>query len=104
MTDTEKIALVKVLSDETDDDVIAAYLSIAGEKICRIAYPFDDSIDEVPKKYARLHAEAAAYLLDKRGASGQNSHSENGISRSYENADLPASMLRSITPMVGIPK
>lgn len=102
MTDFEKIAMVKAMNDETDDDVISAFLTIAGNKICRIAYPFDDTAVIVPTKYETLQVEAACYLLNKRGAEGQTSHSENGINRSYENADLPDSMIRAIVPMAGV--
>lgn len=104
MTDSEKIAMVKAMCGETDDDIISAYLALAGNKICRIAYPFDDTVTEVPEKYAYVQIDAAVYLLNKRGAEGQSGHTENGISRSYENADLPASMLRSVVPMVGVPR
>lgn len=102
MTIEEKIAMVSTLAGEDDTDVVSAYLAIAGEKICRIAYPFDDTISTVPAKYDQLHVEAACYLLNKRGAEGETSHGENGINRSYENADLPKTMLRSITPMAGV--
>ena len=37
-----------------------------------------------------------------RGAEGEKSHSENGISRTYENAELPDSLLREITPIAGV--
>lgn len=102
MTEAEKIAMVKAINDETVDSVISAFLALAGSKICRIAYPFDETQTEVPSKYEILQCEAASYLLNKRGAEGETSHGENGISRSYENADLPASMLRSITPVAGV--
>lgn len=102
MTDLEKIVMVKAMNDETDDDVISAFLAIAGNKICRIAYPFDPSVAVVPPQYETLQVEAACYLLNKRGAEGQTSHSENGINRSYENADLPDSMIRTIVPMAGV--
>lgn len=104
MEDSAKIALVKTMSGETDDDVVSAYLALAGNKICRIAYPFDDEITAVPDKYAYVQIDAAVYLLNKRGAEGEGSHSENGVSRSYENADLPASMLRSVVPLIGVPQ
>lgn len=104
MTDSEKIAMVKAMCGETDDDIISAYLALAGNKICRIAYPFDDTVTEVPDKYAYVQVDAAVYLLNKRGISGQTSSTENGITRAYENADLPASMLRSVVPMAGVPK
>jgi hypothetical protein len=46
--------------------------------------------------------EIAAYLLNKRGAEGQTSHSENGISRGYESGSIPESMLSDVLPFVGI--
>jgi len=51
-----------------------------------------------------LQLEIATYLLNKRGAEGQTAHSENGISRSYESADVPSSMLNQIVPHCGIIK
>lgn len=103
MSDNEKIAMVKSFTGEKDHEVISAYLYMAGKKICGLAYPFDE-VTEVPAKYEHLQIEAAVYLLNKRGGEGETSHSENGISRSYENADLPDSMLRSITPMCRVVK
>ena len=40
-------------------------------------------------------------MLNKRGAEGEVSHTENGISRTYEKADIPTSMLRTIVPHCG---
>ena len=101
MTDSEKISLVTVLSEETDEIIVSAYLTLAGQKIIHRAYPYDDSVDEVPSKYDTLQCEIATYLLNKRGAEGQTAHSENGINRTYGNADVPESMLRVITPFCG---
>lgn len=108
MTMADKIMQVRVMVDEpnTDEDwadsVILTYLNIAGEKILNRAYPYDDSITEIPKRYNMLQCEIAAYLLNKRGAEGETSHSENGISRSYENADVPESLMANIVPFVGV--
>ena len=104
MTDAEKVAMVKTMSGETDDRVISAYLLMAAHKILRIAYPYDDTVSAVPAKYDGLQVDAAVYLLNKRGAEGENVHNENGINRAYESADLPPSMLRVIVPMAGVPK
>lgn len=107
MTNDEKIAMVRVMSESTDsgdlsDGILLTYLAIAGRKIIDRAYPYDDTVEEVPRRYDILQCEIAAYLLNKRGAEGETSHSENGISRSYENADVPKSMLSSVTPCCGV--
>lgn len=98
MVEADKIALVKAMSGETDDTIVSAYLAVAGDKICRKAYPYDDAITDVPTRYAYIQVEIAVYLLNKRGAEGQTSHTENGISRNYADADVPRSLLRDIVP------
>lgn len=103
MTDAQKILLVKQMTDETVDATISAYLTIAGKKILRHAFPYDSAKTEVPEEYDTLQCEAAAYLLNKRGAEGEIAHNENGINRTYEDADLPKSMLNCITPVAGVP-
>ena len=104
MTDAEKITLVSSLSGEADADIVSAYLTMAGQKILALAYPFDHTVTEVPVQYEHVQIDAAVYLLNKRGGEGETAHSENGISRTYENADLPASMLRCIVPLCGVVK
>lgn len=101
MLEAEKISLVKSLSGETDEGTVSAYLSIAGNKICRRAYPFDPTVTEVPDQYAYTQVEIAVYLLNKRGNEGLLAHSENGYSDTFESGDVPASMLRGIVPMCG---
>lgn len=108
MTDIEKLALCRVMveqpatADGWSDDVLNAYLTIAGKKIIERRYPYDDTITEVPNRYCVLQCEIATYLLNKRGADGEISHSENGISRTYENANVPESMLRDVIPICGV--
>lgn len=103
MTQAEKLTLLKAMVGESDtEEVLLAYLNIAGSKIINRAYPYGAEDQEVPTRYGFLQCEIAAYLLNKRGAEGQTGHSENGISRSYESADVPESMLGAVTPMVGV--
>ena len=103
MTQTEKLTLLKAMVGSSDtDDVLLAYLDLAGAKIINRAHPYDSEVTEVPRRYEFLQCEIAAYLLNKRGAEGQTGHSENGISRSYESADVPESLLGAVTPMVGV--
>lgn len=102
MTREEKITLVSTLSGEPDESVVSAYVYLAGQKILGLAYPFDHTVTEVPAQYEHIQIDAAVYLLNKRGAEGELIHNENGVYRTYEDADLPASMLRSIVPMCGV--
>jgi hypothetical protein len=103
MSDTEKLIMLRVMVGNNDsldwsDDVLLTYLNIAGQKIINRVYPFNDEVDTVPKRYGYLQCEIAAYLLNKRGAEGETSHSENGVSRGYESADVPESLMGQAVP------
>jgi hypothetical protein len=101
MNPTEKLAMLKVLVDiegNTQDSALTVYLALAGKKIINKAFPYDSTQTEVPSRYDVLQCEIAAYLWNKRGAEGETSHSENGVSRSYEDGDVPPTLLREIVP------
>lgn len=105
MTEEEKLTYLRAMVGGSDtDEVLSIYLAVAGKKIIARAFPYDDTVTEVPSKYDTLQCEIAAYLLNKRGAEGQTQHTENGISRQYENADIPSSMLKVVTPHCGVIK
>lgn len=105
MTREEKInALKAMVGTDDSDEVLSTYLLLAAKKVLARAYPYDNTVKEVPEEYEGVQLEIATYLLNKRGAEGQMSHSENGITRSYENADVPSSMLKTITPHCGVIK
>lgn len=100
MTENEMIhvAAGMVGAKGEDETKVAAYLTLAKQKVLNRLYPFRDDVDVVPPKYHALQCEIAAYLYNKQGAEGQLAHSENGVSRSYENGDVPESLMRQITP------
>lgn len=52
----------------------------------------------MPERYEYVQVEIAVYLINKRGAEGETAHSENGISRTYDNADIPSALLRDVVP------
>lgn len=97
--DTLKI-LLNITNDE-QDNLLSILLDIAGKKIIEKAYPYENNIISVPTKYEYKQVEIAVCLYNKIGAEGETSHSENGISRLYENADVPESLLNGVVPFVG---
>lgn len=103
MTNIELLdSLKKMYGDNEDDAVLLTYLSAAKDVILARLYPYDQDKTEIP---ARLHSKQvsiANYLLNKRGAEGETAHSENGISRTYSNADIPKDMLDDIVPFCGV--
>lgn len=102
----DKLNQLKILldkqGDNSEDDLLLMLLTLSGQKILERVYPYNDSIKEVPSRYATKQVEIALYLYNKRGAEGQISHSENGISRTYESADVPESLMKGLTPYVGV--
>ena len=88
-----------------EKETLTVYLSLAEEVVLNKLYPFGYQENKsIPSKYDYKVCEVACYLFNKRGAEGQTGHSENGISRSYESASVPESMLKEITPFVGVIK
>ena len=103
MTQDEKLTALKAMVGTSDsDEVLSTYLDFAGSKIIAKAYPYQNDMIAVPAQYSCLQVEIAAYMLNKRGAEGQTLHTENGISRSYENGDVPSSMLKAVIPYCGV--
>lgn len=95
-------AMLESSEGEDSDEVLLAYLSSAAQTIINRLYPYKDDVAEVPPKYAHKQVEIACYLLNKRGAEGEISHDENGIKRTFADADVPESMLKDIVPYCGV--
>ena len=104
MTDSEKLARLKVLiSPDTANDELLSYLvEQAGGIVLNRRYPFGvPESATVPVAYDHIQLQIAVELFSKMGAEGQTAHGENGISRSYESADVSPSLLKRIVPLVG---
>lgn len=97
MTQLEKLKLL-LENPQVSDDVLVFYLDNASEIICELR-----NSDIVESKYSNIQIKIAIEMFNKRGAEGQTSHSENGISRTYEKSDISHSLLSQITPMVRTP-
>lgn len=105
MTDAEKIVMVKAMSDETDDTIISAFLSMAGDVIYNVVDPFKTcEKTDVLADYGSTQTKLAAYYINKRGWDFETTHTENGVSRMYETGDIPQSIQKELTPKVGVPK
>lgn len=98
----EKLDIVSRLTGKdakADFSEMNAYLRMAEQEILDRCYPFGyECGTEIPNRYEMLQCKIAAYLINKEGADGQISHSENGVSRVYESGGVPESLLGQITP------
>lgn len=91
--------LKSLLGNPTESDaVLQFYLDNAEAIICDLR-----NADYIESKYLTLQIKIAIELYNKRGAEGQTAHTENGIARTYEKADVSPSLLNQITPMVKTP-
>lgn len=103
MTDSEMKTMLSTITEEEDDAILSTYLEIAKDVTIRHLYPFDSTQTEVPSPYHIDCVRIGAYLLNKRGAEGERSHSEGGIARVYEDGDIPPSLLRRLIPYGQVP-
>lgn len=101
MADSYKLTKLRLMvgANASEDDLLFMYLTDAERAILNHLYPMDEDVAHtLPTRYESRQVEIAAYLYNKRGAEGETSHNENGISRSYENGSIPDSMLSDIIP------
>ena len=108
MTESEKIKYLRVMDDQgfegDSDDVLSVYLAIAKDKVLNARYPFSRPEGAVIEpKYEITQCNIAMYLLHKRGAENEVTHTENGITRQYEAAGVPRSLLRDVVPLASVP-
>ena len=88
--------------EENSDDLLTLLLKQADAKIINKRFPFgatETEKEQALKQYEDIELNIAVYLYNKRGAEGEKSHSENGISRSYDSVD---EYLKDIIPYVGV--
>lgn len=95
-----QLLLLKSLlgNQEVSDDILQFYLDSARDIICDIR-----NSNKVESKYLNIQVKMAIEMFNKRGAEGQVGHSENGISRTYEKADISESLISQITPIAKTP-
>ena len=101
MADSYKLTKLRLMvgANASEDDLLLMYLTDAERAILNHLYPMDEDVAHtLPTRYESRQVEIAAYLYNKRGAEGETSHNENGISRSYENGSITDSMLSDIIP------
>lgn len=98
----ENLKIYLKITDNTEDDLLSLFLSMAENKVLNKRYPYgytDEEKTAAIEKYSDVVMDIAVFLYNKQGAEGQTGHSENGISRSYENAGIPDSFVQDIVPV-----
>lgn len=104
MTNEEKISRLAVLisPDTATDELLSILVEQAEGIVLGRRYPFGAPVGAtVPHQYEHIQLQIALELFSKMGAEGQTAHSENGINRSFESADVSPTLLRRIVPVCG---
>lgn len=104
MTNEEKIRKLAVLisPDTAETELLTALIETAEGIVLSRRYPFGyPEGTAVDARFEHIQIQIALELFAKRGAEGQTAHGENGISRSYEAADISPSLLKRIVPVCG---
>lgn len=107
MTNEQKIALVKKLyglkadTTELTDAEITPFLTVAESIILNKYDPYGHTT-VLPSKYEVLQCRISNFLLTKQGAEGEIQHTESGVTCIYGQADIPADLMKEITPKAGV--
>ena len=101
MSEAEKLEIIEKLiaPDVEEEHVLKEMLKESEALILNKMHPFGYKEGTVvPARYEYLQLQLAVEIYNKRGAEGQITHSENGISRSWPEK---ARILSMIVPHVG---
>lgn len=104
LSEEEKLYMVRAstgLDEEVvPDSLVRAYLAKAKSVIQERRNPFDDDPTAVEweHRYDHLQCQIAEDMLSRRGAEGEVTHTENGISRQYKTGGVTAELLARVVP------
>lgn len=100
MTQLERLKIR--ITEKVKDGELEDILESAKAVILSRRFPFGGQSTEIEPRYNDLQIRIAVEMFNKRGAEGETSHSENGVSRSYSSASVSEELLREITPKVSV--
>lgn len=95
----DNIARLQLRTKEPDITILEDCLESAKSAIMARRYPYGDWPDDLEQRYKDLQFRIALEIYSKDGAEGETAHSENGISRTYENSGISESLLNEVVPL-----
>lgn len=98
MDQLSKLKLKLGITDNSQDDLLNLYLEDAKDTILELTH-----LDKLPESLLSTQIELAIVLYNKAGIEGQTSHSEGGISRSFEEG-IPESIMKKIRANRRLPR
>lgn len=105
MGENEKLSMVKLLldiedGDTSEDNLILAYLTASEKEILAWRYSYGTVPNTgLPEEYemTQVFAVVAGYSIG--GAEGQTQHTENGINRTFQYADMVDYIRAHVVPV-----
>lgn len=108
MTAQEKLEMVRGLmgfesDDASEDSRINVYLSAAAKELISWRYSYSGKAPtDVPEEYEMTQIMAVVAGYSQSGAEGQATHSENGITRTFNYPDMLHYIRRNVVHKVGV--
>lgn len=98
----DNLARLKLRTNEPDEAILIDCLESAKAAIMARRYPYQEWPDELESRYLDLQFRCAMDIYAKIGAEGQNAHTENSISRTWESSWISESLLQEVTPIAKV--
>ena len=85
--------------------VVGAYMPLARAAILAARNPYADDPSSAPwePRYDTLMCEVAADMFARRGAEGEVSHGENGVTRTWGAAGVSRHLMQRVVPLAKVP-
>lgn len=108
MTAQEKLDMIRNImnfssNDTSEDDRLNVYLSAAAKEIISWRFSYSGKAPkDVPEEYEMTQIMAVVAGYSQSGAEGQATHSENGITRTFNYPDMLNYIRRNVIAKVGL--
>ncbi len=96
--------MLKLLVPEITDDDISVLLELSKGVILNERYPFGEyplnDLGEtfIEDRYKEIQVQMCVEMYNRRGSEGEVQRNENGISRTYDTADISKTLINRIIP------
>jgi len=87
---------------EPDEDVLKECLEEARDAIMARRFPYRTWPDELEPQYVEKQIRIAISLYNRIGDEGETGHTENGVTRTYDESWIPKQLLADIIPYCGV--
>lgn len=85
-----------------DDEDIEDMYNCAKEILLNTLYPFDDTIEEIPRRKEMWIYRAMIEFAERNGMTSALNYRENGIQMQFDRSQLSQSLLDELVPYSGI--